>query len=271
MGAQEWRGGVAVTALRKSLPTYLSAHTTLTYLFLYAPIAVLVVYSFNAGRDAFLWRGFSTQPYRALAEHRALLDATRNSLIVAAAAAAVSTLIGTLAAIGLDRYRFRGRVATSALLYLPMVIPEIVLGASLLTFFLAAGVEEMNLGTVILAHIAFTVSYVTVVVRARLAGLDRSVEEAAMDLGAGPVGAFCRVTLPRLAPGIVAGALLAFTVSLDDYVVTSLVSGVDSRTLPVQVYSLLRGTVPPTVNAACTALLAVTVVLAAVAQRLLGK
>lgn len=249
----------------------LGGHALLTYLFLYAPIAVLVLFSFNGGRDAFVWGGVSVEPYRKLVANDRIVSATLNSLVVAAATAGASTVVGTLAAVGLARYRFRGRGLTGAVLYLPMVVPEVVLGVSLLTFFLRAGVEEMSLATVVLAHVVFTVSYVTVVVKARLAGLDPALEEAARDLGAGPVAAFARVTLPRLAPGVAAGGLLAFTVSLDDYVITSLVSGMNSRTLPVEVYSLLRGTVPPVVNAACAVLLAVTVVLAVAAQRLMSR
>lgn len=245
----------------------LPAHTAVAYAFLYAPIAVLVFFSFNAGRQATIWRGFSLKWYDALLNNRPLRDAAVNSLIVAGTATVLSTTIGTLAAIGLSRYRFRGRGFTGGLLYLPVVTPEIVLGVSLLTLFGGLGVD-LGLTTIVLAHVVFTVSYVAVVVKARLAGLDRTLEEAAMDLGAGPVGAFCRVTLPRLAPGIVAAALLVFTLSLDDYVVTSLVGGVDSQTLPVRVYSMLRVAVTPEVNAACTVLLAVTVAIVAAAQRL---
>jgi spermidine/putrescine transport system permease protein len=248
----------------------LGSHAVLTYLFLYAPIVILVIFSFNAGRQASVWHGFSTKWYAELAKDEALRNAALNSLAVAGAATAISTAIGTLAAVGLSRYRFRGRDATRALLYLPVVIPEIVLGVSLLTLFGAAGVD-LSMTTVILAHVAFTVSYVAVVVKARLAGLDRSIEEAAMDLGAGPVGAFVRVTLPQLWPGVVAAALLVFTISLDDYVVTSLVCGVDSQTLPIKVYSMLRVTVTPEVNAACTVLLAVTVAAVVAAQRLMMR
>ena len=248
----------------------LATHTALAYAFLYAPIVVLVVFSFNAGRQASVWRGFSLAWYDALANDRPLREAALNSLAVAGATTLLSTTIGTLAAIGLSRYRFRGQGFTRALLYLPIVIPEIVLGVALLTLFGGLGVDP-GLTTVVLAHVVFTVSYVAVVVKARLAGLDRTLEEAATDLGAGPVGAFVRVTLPRLVPGIVAAALLVFTLSLDDYVVTSLVSGVGSQTLPVRVYSMLRVAVTPEVNAACTVLLAVTVALVAVAQRLLMR
>ncbi|HEX8911232.1 MAG TPA: ABC transporter permease [Humisphaera sp.] len=259
----------AVTA-RLSLGL-LRAHAAATFVFLYAPIVVLVALSFNAGPHATIWQGFSVDWYRKLAADQSMKDAAANSLTVGALATLGSTVVGTLAAVGLDRFRFRGRGLTGTLLFLPVVVPEIVMAVSLMTLFRSVGVEEMNLTTVALSHLAFTVSYVTVVVKARLAGLDRSVEEAARDLGAGPVGAFARATLPRLWPGIVAGALLAFTLSLDDYVVTSLVSGVGSQTLPVRVYSLLRTSMTPVPYAACTVMLAVTVTLAATSQWALSR
>ncbi|QOV87947.1 ABC transporter permease [Humisphaera borealis] len=249
----------------------LATHTLLIYTFLYAPILVLIVLSFNSGRQATIWEGFSFKWYAALAGNERLIRATTNSLIVGGVATLCSTLIGTLAAIGLSRYSFRGKGITGAMIYLPIVIPEIVLAVSLLAFYNALGVRSMNLTTVALAHIVFTVSYVAVVVKARLAGLDRSVEEAAIDLGAGPVGAFVRVTLPQLLPGILAAALLVFTLSLDDYVVSSLVSGVGSQTLPVEIYSMLRASVNPQANAVCTLLLVVTAFMIVPAQKLLSR
>jgi spermidine/putrescine transport system permease protein len=249
---------------------FLAAHAVLTYLFLYAPIIVLIIYSFNGGKQASVWGGFSTRWYTFLMTDSALRDAAVNSLIVAIAATVFSTLIGTLAAIAISRFQFRGRGITKGMIYLPMVIPEIVLGVALLTLFGGLG-ADLSLSTVILAHIVFTVSYVAVVVKARLAGLDRSVEEAAMDLGAGAIGAFVRVTLPRLTPGIVAAGLLVFTLSLDDYVVTSLVSGAGSQTLPVKIYSMLKPGVSPEANAACVVLLLVTIVAVIAAQWLLSR
>jgi spermidine/putrescine transport system permease protein len=191
----------------------------------------------------------------------------KNSLIVAVAATVISTIVGTLVALALARREFRGRGATQAALYLPIIIPEIVIGAALVTFF---GVVEMRLSlvTVVVAHVAFCISYVAIVVRARLAGFDRSLEEAASDLGASPWETFRRVTLPLILPGIVAGALLVFTLSIDDYVVSSFVAGVGSTTLPIQIYSMLKVGVTPEVNAVSTLLLLLTVVLIAVAQRL---
>lgn len=247
---------------------WLALHTALVYLFLYAPIAVLAVFSFNAGRQTAVWDGFTLDWYGKLLDNEVLLRSVRNSLLVAGITTAIATVLGTLAALALGRYDFRGRRGTQALLFLPVIIPEVVLGAALLTFF---GVVEIRLSlwTVVTAHVVFSVSYVAIVVRARLSGLDPSLEEAARDLGAGPFETFRRVTLPLLLPGIVASALLVFTLSIDDYVVTSFVAGVGSTTLPLHIYSMLKVGVTPEVNAVSTLLLAVTVVLIVLAHRLL--
>jgi len=245
----------------------LSLYAALVYLFLYAPIAILVVFSFNRSRQTAVWEGWTTEWYRSLAQNDLLLAALKNSLIVGGVATLIATVLGTLVALALGRHTFRGEGFTRQLLYLPVIIPEIVLGAALVTFF-GALAFRLSLLTVVIAHVVFCVSYVAIVVRARLAGFDRSLEEAALDLGARPVQTFVRVTLPLLAPGIVAGALLSFTISIDDYVITSFVAGVGSTTLPLQIYSMLKVGVTPEVNAVSTLILAVTVVLIAVAQRL---
>ena len=247
---------------------WLAVHTAVVYLFLYAPIAVLVVFSFNAARQTAMWDGFTLDWYEKLLGNAVLLRSVRNSLLVAGITTAVATVLGTLAALALGRYDFRGKRGTRALLYLPVIIPEVVLGAALLTFF---GVVEIRLSlwTVVIAHVVFSVSYVAIVVRARLSGLDPSLEEAARDLGAGPFETFRRVTLPLILPGIAASALLVFTLSIDDYVVTSFVAGVGSTTLPLHIYSMLKVGVTPEVNAVSTLLLAVTVVLIVLAHRLL--
>ena len=248
----------------------LAAHTALVYLFLYAPIAILVVFSFNASRQTAFWTGFTLDWYRRLLDNETLFHAVRNSLLVAGAATVLAVLIGTPAALALARYQTRARRATQALLYLPIIIPEVVLGAALVTFFGAAGMR-LSLTTVVIAHVVFSVSYVTIVVRARLAGLDPALEEAARDLGAGPFETFRRVTLPLAAPGILASALLVFTLSIDDYVITSFVAGVGATTLPLHIYSMLKVGVTPEVNAVSTLLLAGTIALIVIAHRLLGK
>ncbi len=248
----------------------LAAHTVLVYLFLYAPIAILVVFSFNASRQTAFWTGFTLDWYRRLFGNEILFRAVRNSLVVAGAATGIAIFLGTPAALALARLSFRGRRATQALLYLPVIIPEVVLGAALVTFFGAVQLR-LSLWTVVIAHVVFSVSYVAIVVRARLAGLDPALEEAARDLGAGPFETFRRVTLPLAAPGILASALLVFTLSIDDYVITSFVAGVGATTLPLHIYSMLKVGVTPEVNAVSTLLLAGTILLIVLAHRLLGK
>ncbi|HEY2295647.1 MAG TPA: ABC transporter permease [Thermoanaerobaculia bacterium] len=248
----------------------LAAHTALVYLFLYAPVAILVVFSFNASRQTAFWTGFTLDWYRRLLDNELLFRAVRNSLVVAASATVLAVFLGTPAALALARHSFRGRRATQALLYLPVIIPEVVLGAALVTFFGAVELR-LSLWTVVIAHVVFSVSYVAIVVRARLAGLDPALEEAARDLGAGPFETFRRVTLPLAAPGILASALLVFTLSIDDYVITSFVAGVGATTLPLHIYSMLKVGVTPEVNAVSTLLLAGTILLIVLAHRLLGK
>ncbi len=249
----------------------LAAHTALVYVFLYAPIVILVVFSFNTGRQTAFWEGFTLDWYRRLLDNALLFRSVRNSLLVAGITTVVSVLLGTPAALALAKWRdFRGKRATQALLYLPVIIPEVVLGAALLTFFGAVELR-LSLWTVVIAHVVFSVSYVAIVVRARLAGLDPSLEEAARDLGAGPFETFRRVTLPLAAPGIVASALLVFTLSIDDYVVTSFVAGVGATTLPLHIYSMLKVGVTPEINAVSTLLLAITIILIVAAHRLLSS
>jgi spermidine/putrescine transport system permease protein len=248
----------------------LAAHTALVYLFLYAPIAILMVFSFNAARQTAFWQGFTLDWYRRLLDDGLLLRALRTSLEVAGITTAAAVLLGTPAALALAHPPFRGKRATQTLLYLPVIIPEVVLGAALVTFFGAVSLR-LSIATVVIAHVVFSVSYVALVVRARLAGLDPALEEAARDLGAGPFETFRRVTLPLALPGIVASALLVFTLSIDDYVITSFVAGVGATTLPLLIYSMLKVGVTPEVNAISTLLLAVTIVLIAAAHRLLQE
>ena len=245
----------------------LAAHAAAVYVFLYAPIAILVLFSFNRTSQTAVWEGFTFEWYRRLFSNELILASVRNSLIVGLATTAIATVLGTLVALALGRYEFRGKGATRNLLYLPIIIPEIVVGAALVTFFGVVGLR-LSLTTVVIAHVVFSVSYVAIVVRARLSGFDRSLEEAALDLGARPLQTFWRVTLPLILPGVVSGALLVFTVSIDDYVITSFVAGVGATTLPLQIYSMLKVGVTPEVNAVSTLLLAVTVVLILAAQRL---
>jgi spermidine/putrescine transport system permease protein len=245
----------------------LSLYTWLVYVFLYAPIAILVLFSFNSARQTAVWEGWTLEWYRSLAKNDLILASVRNSLIVGLVSTAIATVLGTLVALALGRHAFRGEGFTRSLLYLPVIIPEIVLGAALVTFF-GVLAFHLSLWTVVIAHVVFCLSYVAIVVRARLSGFDRSLEEAALDLGARPLQTFWRVTLPLITPGIVAGALLSFTISIDDYVITSFVAGVGATTLPLQIYSMLKVGVTPEVNAVSSLLLALTVVLIVIAQRL---
>jgi spermidine/putrescine transport system permease protein len=227
------------------------------YAFLYAPILVLAALSFNASRLSASWEGFTLAWYAKAAVNPAILSSLRNSLLVGLASAAIATACGTAAALAMHRHRFRRAGLLNAAVLLPTVAPEIVLAASLLLLFASAGMR-LGFTTVVLAHIAFTVSYAFVVVKARIAGFDRSLEEAAMDLGAGPLRTFLLVTLPAIAPAVLAAALLAFALSIDDYVVTSFVAGVGSTTLPLQIYSMVKSGVSPEINAVSTVLLAAT-------------
>ena len=245
----------------------LATHAWLVYLFLYFPIVILVVFSFNQAKQTAVWEGFTFDWYVKLAENQMIVKSVRNSLFVATITTLISTLLGTLAALAMGRHQFRGKGMTQAALYLPIIIPEIVIGAALVTFF-GTMHFRLSIWTVVIAHVAFSISYVAIVVRARLAGFDRALEEAAMDLGAGPIETFFRVTLPLIMPGIVAGALLVFTISIDDYVVTSFVAGVGATTLPLQIYSMVKVGVTPQVNAVSTLLLLATVIMIVVAQRL---
>jgi spermidine/putrescine transport system permease protein len=245
----------------------LPALAALVYLFLYAPLVVLVAFSFNRGRLAGGWEGFTLDWYARLLANPPLLASLRNSLVVAFLTTVLSTLLGTAAALALHRHAFRRRAGLEAAIVLPMVVPEIVLAASLLLLFAAAGLR-LGLFTLVLAHVGFSASYAVLVVRARLAGFDRSLEEAAMDLGAGPWRTLRHVTLPAIAPGILAAALLVFALSIDDYVVSSFVAGVGATTLPLHVYSMVKSGVSPEINAVSTLLLAATSLLLFSAWRL---
>jgi len=238
------------------------------YLFLHAPIAVLIAFSFNESKFSANWVGFTWAWYRRLFERDDILHGLGASLVVGAAATLLSTGFGTLLALGLARHRFRGRTLLEALLYAPIVTPEIVVGISLLLLFVQLGVP-LGLTTITIAHVAFCLSFVAVVVLARLQGMDRHLEEAAMTLGADELAAFRRVTLPQLWPSILAGALLAFTMSFDDFVITSFVSGAGSSTLPIVVYGMVRRNIEPSVNAISTIVLGGTAILLYLAERLL--
>jgi putrescine transport system permease protein len=227
---------------------------TIGLMFLYAPILVLVVYSFNASHLVTVWGGFSMKWYGALFADAPLMAAAWVSLRVALFTSLIATILGTLAALALERHgRFRGRALFTGLIFGPMVMPEVMIGLSLLLMFIGIGIDR-GIATIVIAHATFCTGFVAVVVAARLRGLDRGLEEAAADLGAGPLRVFLTITLPLLAPAVLAGALLAFTLSLDDLVIASFVSGPGSTTLPMRLYGQVRLGVNPEINAASTIL-----------------
>ena len=239
--------------------------------FLYAPILVLVAYSFNASTLVTVWGGFSTRWYGVLFADAPLIAAAWVSLRVAVLSSLIATILGTLAALALERHRrFRGRGLFTGLVYGPMVMPEVMIGLSLLLTFIGVGLDR-GLATIVIAHATFCIGFVAVVVAARLRGLDRALEEAAADLGAGPFRVLATITLPLLAPAILAGALLAFTLSLDDLVIASFVSGPGSTTLPMRLYSQVRLGVNPEINAASTLLVGLVSAMVLVASWLTAR
>ncbi len=248
-------------------PSTLSLVTGVVYAFLYAPIVVLVVLSFNASRFSTVWRGFTWHWYALAWQDAELIASLRISLIVGFITTLVASVVGTAAAIALARYRIRLKRATEALIFLPVIIPEIVIGFATAGLFGVVG-ARFGLSTIVAAHVAFSISYVVFIVQAKLVNLDPSLEEAALDLGATPWQAFSRVTLPLILPAIVSAALLVFTLSLDDYVITSFVAGPGSATLPLKIYSMVKTGVTPEINAISTVLLAATMLLVLVSERM---
>ena len=276
----------------------------LVYFFLYAPIIVLIIFAFNSSRTNILFGGFITKYgplqmdgstvvqspcgqfhwFCELAKNSEVKTATKNTLTIAIISTLTSTVIGTLAALALQRYNFRLKSFSQVSLYIPIVIPEIVMGIGILVLFsqlfsflnnsLSLDGDArltMGLSTVILSHIAFSIPFVTLIVQARLQGLDRFVEEAAMDLGANELITFWRVTLPSIMPGVLSGALLAFTLSLDDFVITFFTTGPGASTLPIYVYGLLRRIITPQVNALSTVWVLVVFTVVLVSQRIQNR
>jgi spermidine/putrescine transport system permease protein len=272
--------------MRQVSDRWLSFHAAAGYAFLYLPVLVLIIYSFNSSRFNAVWRGFTWSWYESLLQGSnalglgastdsvgvggGVITALQNSLLVAAISTGLATVLGTMLAIAMERYTFRGKGAVAALIYLPIIMPDITMGISLLVFFslLFRLVENLTglhltlgLPTVIIGHITFSVSFVAVLVRARLADLDPAIAEAAADLGANEWRTLQRVTLPLIWPAIFSGALLAFMLSLDDFVVTFFIAGVGSTTLPLFVYGMIKFSVTPAINAISTLMLMASMVL----------
>ncbi len=282
----------------------ISIATVLVYGFLYAPIIVLVLYAFNASRTNILFEGFVSSfgplkmdgssvvqspcgPFHwfcELSKNRDVMEAASNTLTIAFISTLTSTIIGTMAALALQRYNFRLKAFSQLSLYIPIVIPEIVMGIGILVLFTQlfglindtlglAGDSRLSLGlgTVIVSHIAFSIPFVTLVVQARLQGFDKYIEEAAMDLGANEITTFWRITLPTILPGVLSGALLAFTLSLDDFVITFFTTGPGATTLPIYVYGLLRRIITPQVNALSTVWIFIVLTAVFLLQRLQSR
>ncbi len=258
---------------------WLWVQAALAFAFLYLPILILIIYSFNTSRFNAVWRGFTLDWYRSLfsntgatisSSSSGILPALNNSLLIAAISTVLATIFGTMLALALERFHFPGRKAVEVLLFLPIIMPEITIGISLLVFFtLAFRIVEnltgirLNLGlpTVIIGHVVFNISFVTITVRARLAELDPQLEQAAFDLGANEWRTFWRITFPLIWPAIFSAALLAFTLSLDDFVVTFFTTGVGSMTLPLFVYGMIKFAVTPAINAISTLMLLASLLL----------
>lgn len=232
----------------------------LILMFLYIPIMVLIAFSFNQSKMNIVWTGFTFKWYASLIKDTGILEAVGNSFLIAFISTIISVIIGTLSAIGLYRYTFKGKSIIDALLYVPLVIPEIVMGISLLAFF---SIVKVPLGRIslIIAHVTFSICYVIAVVKTRLDGFDKSVEEAAADLGASPIKVFFNITLPIIMPGVIAGGLLAFTLSLDDVIISFFVAGPGSVTLPLKVFSMVKFGVTPEINALSTIIMVFTLLI----------
>jgi spermidine/putrescine transport system permease protein len=251
----------------------LAGYGMLAFLFMYLPIFILVIFSFNDSRSTAQWVGFSTRWYGEMITDSQIILSLWNSLFVAIVSTIISTVLGTLAALAMERYTFRGKLAMDAVLYLPIIIPDIAMAIMLLIFFNLSGIGfdtwrvsflGANLAvpySVIIGHVAFNISFVAVVVRARLAQMEATLEEAAQDLYANTWQTFFRITLPMMMPGIIGGALLAFTLSLDDFVITFFTSGAGFNTLPVRVFGMIKRGVTPKINAVSTLMLAFSLLL----------
>jgi spermidine/putrescine transport system permease protein len=270
-GVRQIRAATGVSAGQQLL----IANAILVFAFFYIPIIVLIIFSFNAGRVPTVWEGFSFRWYTELANDEAILRAFRNTMIVTFVSTIISTIIGTMVSVAMERYNFRLKLPFDAILYMPIIIPDIVIALATLLFFIIVfnmvstliGLTwGLGLTTIIIAHVAFNISFVATVVRARLVDMDPNLEQAAQDLYANDWETFRRITLPLLLPGIISGALLAFTLSLDDFVITFFVSGPGSTTLPLLVYSKVKFGVTPDLNALTTLLLVFSIGLVLLSQ-----
>ena len=245
--------------------TWQAVFSLLMFIFMYLPILVLAFYSFNSSPYSATWQGFTLEWYRKLFSDERILSALQNSVIVALCAVGISAVLGTLMAVGLARYQFLGKTLYRGISYLPLIIPDIAIAVATLVF-LAAFAVPLSIWTIVAAHVVFCLAYVALVVSSRLTNLDPHLEEAALDLGATPVQAFIKVLLPELMPGIVAGCLLAFVLSLDDFLIASFTAGSGSNTLPMEIFSRIRTGVKPDINALSVILILLSAIIALVAE-----
>ncbi len=263
--------------MKRGFFTFLPMMLTTGYIFLYTPIVILVFYSFNMSDRVTVWQGFSLQWYVELWHNRQILEATWVSLKVALITASVSVFLGVMAAYALDRFRrFRGRLLFSGLVSAPLVIPEVILGLSLLLLFVSTKnvlgwPDQRGIMTIVIAHVTLCVAYVTIIVQARLSIIDRSIEEAALDLGAYPWTVFWRITLPQTIPALLAGFMIAFILSFDDLIIASFVSGPGASTLPMVVFSKVRLGLSPEINALATLLLCASFIIITISWLLLYR
>lgn len=254
---------------RRALGPLSVLYACLVYLFLYLPIIMVIIYSFNTKKSNLVFEGFSLQGYKSLFENVALLDSFWMTMELAIVSTLISVVLGTLATIGLHRYNFKLKGLINGLLYIPIVIPELIIGVASLATFTMMGME-MGFTSLVIAHVTFCLPFVIVNIRARIAGFDPSIEEAAMDLGATPMRTLLRVTLPMLVPGIISGALLSLTLSLDDLIISSFVNGRDI-TFPIKVYGMVRGKVTTDVYSLSTLMIIGTVLIYSTAQFIQGR
>lgn len=264
------RGGRNLGPLEYGRRRWMQVTMALSFLFLYAPIVILVIFSFNDSRRNIVWRGFTTKYYEKAWNNDGLIEAFTNSLTIAFFSTIASTVLGAMVALMLWRFRFPGKAPFEAATALPIVIPEICMGVAMMAFFQRVGWPTglpwpINLGAITIAHISFSFPFVAVIVRARLVNFNRELEEAARDLGASEWQVFRDIMVPFMKPGLIAGALLAFTLSLDDFVITFFTAGPETVTFPVKIYSMVRFSVTPEVNAASAVLIAITLILTTIA------
>ena len=245
-------------------------YACLIYAFLYIPIIVVIIYSFNTSKRNITFEGFTLDWYVKMINNEQLMQAFYNTIIVALVSTAISVVIGTLCAVGLYKFEFKLKQLISDALYIPIVIPELVMGIGLLMFFSMLDMP-MNMGTLIISHVTFSMPFVVITVRARIAGFDKSIEEAAKDLGANEFRTFMRVTLPMIAPGVISGGMLALTMSLDDVVVSYFTAGPDSQTLPLKILGMVKKGVSPDVNALSTLMIIGTVAVMVISQVIQNK